>query len=279
MGTSQGRNARVRHLLRRSVLFSFCLALCLWVPVVSAHTETFSPTAVTRPAVWPAPSPASPAQQQQPPAQTGVKNVSPALQAGNNADATSAQWAAGPASSWALARNLGLALAIVVGLIYLSLWVLRTYLVRTQSWFRGGSSLTLLETVHLGPNRQLHLVRVGEKVLLLGTTNTQITTLLTLSSPSELEQLRASAMSSPHVTSATTSAGPFAHYLRLFGMVTDEGELSKPSPSTPSSATLDVQKSVRNLRDRIRAVRQLQDQYRSESGLARRGHGGSNGHP
>ncbi|MDP9377422.1 MAG: flagellar biosynthetic protein FliO [Actinomycetota bacterium] len=60
-----------------------------------------------------------------------------------------------------------LALIVVVGLIYGITWLLK-WVKRSQEEKVSGSGLQSLATLPLGPNRSLHLVRVGEEVVLLG---------------------------------------------------------------------------------------------------------------
>jgi flagellar protein FliO/FliZ len=72
-------------------------------------------------------------------------------------------------------------LAIVLAVIYAVYWLLKTY----GKSKRGGDSnderLTVLGTTTLAPNRSLHLVRVGQEVLLLGSAEQSVTPIRTYS--------------------------------------------------------------------------------------------------
>ena len=66
-------------------------------------------------------------------------------------------------------------LGVVVLLAYGALWLIKRFSVRRV--VSGGQQLQVLETVGLGANRSLHLVRVGPQVLLLGATQQEVRTL------------------------------------------------------------------------------------------------------
>jgi len=76
-------------------------------------------------------------------------------------------------SSGAFARMIA-GLAIVLAVIYAVYWLLKTY----GKAKRGSSSdgrVALLGTTTLAPNRALHLVRVGEEVILVGSAEQSVT--------------------------------------------------------------------------------------------------------
>lgn len=69
-------------------------------------------------------------------------------------------------------------LAVVIGLIYGLAWVLRRTSVARLGWApRSERSLELVETLALGQQRSIHLVRVGGRVLAVGATPSQVSVL------------------------------------------------------------------------------------------------------
>jgi flagellar biosynthetic protein FliO len=81
-----------------------------------------------------------------------------------------------------------LGLAVVVAVIFAVWWLLkRTNRGRVPGTGKAGV-VTVLSTTAVGPNRNLHLVRVGEDVLLLGATEHGITALHTLDHETAREQ-------------------------------------------------------------------------------------------
>ncbi len=87
-----------------------------------------------------------------------------------------------------------LGLGLRLGLVLLAIWgaiVAMRWWVRRQA---GASDTTarrleLLETRSLGPNRALHLVRVGGRAVLIGATTERISALLAVDDPAEVERL------------------------------------------------------------------------------------------
>ena len=87
-----------------------------------------------------------------------------------------------------------LALGLRLGLVLLAIWgaiVAMRWWVRRQSGAADSPTrrLELLETRSLGPNRALHLVRVGGRAVLIGATAEHISALLAVDDPAELERL------------------------------------------------------------------------------------------
>jgi flagellar protein FliO/FliZ len=81
-----------------------------------------------------------------------------------------------------------LGLVVVVAVIFAIWWLLkRTNRGRVPGTGKAGV-VTVLSTTPVGPNRNLHLVRVGEDVLLLGATEHGINALHTLDHESAREQ-------------------------------------------------------------------------------------------
>lgn len=81
---------------------------------------------------------------------------------------------------WQVSLDVGLKLLLVIGLLYLTLAGLRR-LQKAKGGPAGGSAtIQVLETVGLAPGRTLHLVVVGEKTLLVGSTDHTISLLANL---------------------------------------------------------------------------------------------------
>lgn len=80
-----------------------------------------------------------------------------------------------------------LVLLLILPLVYLAT---RLYARRIGGAVRTGS-MRLLETIPLGAGRSACLVEVGERLLVLGVTNHQISLLTEISDPDEVRRLRA----------------------------------------------------------------------------------------
>ena len=87
--------------------------------------------------------------------------------------------------------NLGVRLALVVGVIWAAVHAMRWYVRRMNrgTGRNGLRALEVLETHALGPNRTLHLVRLGDRAVLVGATQERITQLLTVDDPDEFRRL------------------------------------------------------------------------------------------
>lgn len=110
---------------------------------------------------------------------------------------------------WQISLDLALKLVIVIGLAYASMIGLR-WLQKTKGLPKAGSeTIQILETVGLSPGKTLHLVVVGEKTLLLGATDHQLSLLSELSpvaasTPVTEEMLRAEEEPMPYDNVAAT---------------------------------------------------------------------------
>ena len=85
-----------------------------------------------------------------------------------------------------LVVRLGLVLVVIWGAIVLMRWY-----VRRMNGEVGGSGrrLQMIETRSLGPNRSLHLVRLGSRAVLIGVTPERINQLLSIDDPEEVDRL------------------------------------------------------------------------------------------
>ena len=92
---------------------------------------------------------------------------------------------------WALTFDLVVKLGLVVGLIYLTMWVLRTYVGRGRSGAaRSSARLDVLEAAALAPGRSLYLIDVADRVLVVGATSGSLATLAEITDPAAIEGLR-----------------------------------------------------------------------------------------
>lgn len=86
--------------------------------------------------------------------------------------------------------NLGLRLGLVLLVIWGAIVAMRWYVRRTNGEGGGGGrQLKIVETRSLGPNRSLHLVRIGNRAVLIGVTAERINQLLAIDDPDEVERL------------------------------------------------------------------------------------------
>jgi len=72
------------------------------------------------------------------------------------------------------------ALALVIALVYGALYMLRRLMGRRLKGSGGNGSLEVLETTYVGQHKAISLVRVGQRSVLVGVTDSQITTLTEL---------------------------------------------------------------------------------------------------
>lgn len=122
--------------------------------------------------------------------------------------------ASAPASApwWSMTFDLVVKLGLVIGLIYLTMWALRTYVLGPQARRRTDARLTgrmdVLDTTVLAPNRTLYLVEVADRVLVLGATGTSLNTLAEIREAEAIDLLKKPTQEEP---AGTTS---FAEQLR-----------------------------------------------------------------
>lgn len=104
-----------------------------------------------------------------------------------------------------VAVDLVVKLALVIGLAYLSIKLWKRALVKRSPLPHGRNLINILEFSHLGHNQTLCLVRVGEKVLLVGATAAQVS-LVSEVSDAVAAQVR---------EEAESGAASFADYMKL----------------------------------------------------------------
>jgi flagellar biogenesis protein FliO len=97
---------------------------------------------------------------------------------------------------WSLTFDLVIKLGVVIGLIYLTMWVLKTYVLGGQArkWLGrqlAGGRVALLDTTQLAPGRTLYLVEVADRVLVLGATGSSLSTLAEIREAEAIDLLKA----------------------------------------------------------------------------------------
>ena len=132
-------------------------------------------------------------------------------------------------------------LGVVIALIYLITLALRYFGNRGRRVFLGESSINVLEKTSLAQNRELYLVDVAEKVLLLGATANSISVLTEITDPSALEEVRNKPQPS------LPSAEPFLAYLKTMGEKVGS-EVASVTPLRPA----ELLKRIEGHKDRIR---------------------------
>jgi flagellar biosynthetic protein FliO len=92
---------------------------------------------------------------------------------------------------WALTFDLVVKLGLVVGLIYVTMWLLRAYVGRGRAGAVGaGAKIDVLEATALAPGRSLYLIDVADRVLVVGATSGSLATLAEITEPGTVERLR-----------------------------------------------------------------------------------------
>ena len=102
-------------------------------------------------------------------------------------------------------------LALVLGLIYATVVGLRWFGNRTRRAVMGDSSINVLEKTPLAQNKELYLIDVADRVLLLGATSTSMNLLTEITDPAAVEELR------NRQPAGLPSAEPFLNYLKKVG--------------------------------------------------------------
>jgi flagellar protein FliO/FliZ len=118
-------------------------------------------------------------------AQRGLPPDNAATVASEDAAATNTQTelpptGAEPPSLFSAVIKMISALALVIALVYGALYLLRRLMGRRLRGSGGKGSLEVLETTYVGQHKAISLVRVGQRSVLVGVTDNQITTLTEL---------------------------------------------------------------------------------------------------
>lgn len=88
-----------------------------------------------------------------------------------------------------LILDLVVKLAVVLGIAYGAIYVLRLFMGRQPSLPGRKGHLKVIESASLGPNRSVHLIKIGGEVMVIGSTPEQITTIGKIEDPETLAQL------------------------------------------------------------------------------------------
>jgi flagellar biogenesis protein FliO len=96
---------------------------------------------------------------------------------------------------WFTLFRLLAALALTIGLIVLCVWGLKVFWGK-QGWEKNQPAdrpLKVLASAHLGPRKQVHLVEVGKRILVIGSGRDEVTSLGVIQDPEEMEMIRQTA--------------------------------------------------------------------------------------
>jgi flagellar biosynthetic protein FliO len=85
---------------------------------------------------------------------------------------------------------------VVIGLLVLFMHFLRKYLFKPVGDGGQGSQFQVIRQYHLGPRKNVALVRFAGRLLVLGVTDSNINTLAEIDDPEEVEKIIADAGSS-----------------------------------------------------------------------------------
>ncbi|HUZ78713.1 MAG TPA: flagellar biosynthetic protein FliO [Chloroflexota bacterium] len=107
--------------------------------------------------------------------------------------------------------SLGLKLVIVLVLIYATVLGLKWLNGRTARTFAGHTNMRVLESNRLGPNRDVYLLEVADRVLVIGATGSSMNVLSEITDSGALDLMR----EKPEAPLA--AAEPFLNYLRGVG--------------------------------------------------------------
>ncbi|MFC1614502.1 FliO/MopB family protein [Gemmatimonadota bacterium] len=86
---------------------------------------------------------------------------------------------------------------IVIGLLLLFLYLLRVVIYRPPGASSPEGQFEMLRQFHLGPRKSICLVKVCDRLFLLGVTESNITRLMEVSDPEEAERMQAQLAASP----------------------------------------------------------------------------------
>jgi flagellar biogenesis protein FliO len=96
---------------------------------------------------------------------------------------------------WFILFKMLAALFLTIGLIVLCVWGLKVFWGK-QGWESKQSSdrpLKVLASAHLAPRKQVHLIEVGKRILVVGSGRDEVTSLGVIQDPEEMEMIRQSA--------------------------------------------------------------------------------------
>jgi len=157
-----------------------------------------------------------------------------------------------PQQPWySLTFDLVVKLGLVIGLIYLTMWALKRFVLGPQAR-TGHAKLTgrleVLDTTHLAPNRTVYLVEVADRVLVLGATQTTLATLAEIKEPGAIDLLKAApAEDAPAPPSFADT------FQRLTASLTvRSADAAEPEPGGPATFLQDKIGELRSLTAQLR---------------------------
>lgn len=121
--------------------------------------------------------------------------------------------------------RMGIALVAVVACIYLGLLILKKTMGKKFNGNRAGKSLEVIETTYLAPKKQISLVRVAGKAVLIGMTDSQISMLTELDEDQTAELLAAEPEESAPSQGFDQIIGKAAKHLARIGLKRKEPAL------------------------------------------------------
>lgn len=170
---------------RRAQRWVGALALAALAGVLLlALGQLASPAPMTQPAGAASGAPAQPAPG------GAASSVGAAADGGFLRDYQSLQTEFQPLPWWTLAGDVAFKLLIVLGLFFLAVRLLKPLASGASAGAPQGL-VNVLGTMALGPQRQLYLLEVGDKVILVGATSQQLSALGEITDPDVVERMRA----------------------------------------------------------------------------------------
>lgn len=146
------------------------------------------------------------------PTPTATPTVAPAAPAATVAPlATATPASAGGPEAVSSGDLLGIIakLGLVIVVIIVTLYLLKLLMNRSRSGGGSAGTVHVIDTIGLGNNRAMYVVDVGEKVLLVGGTATQLNLLSELTDPATLTTLR-----TPRTSGASVAAASMTDLLK-----------------------------------------------------------------
>lgn len=98
---------------------------------------------------------------------------------------------------WLVLSGLTLKLGLVLLLIYATVWLLRRYLGRPAGAPAATSALRLVQSLPLGQQQQIHLIEIGDRLLVVGATPQHLTLLGEIDDSAAVSELRLQAGQHP----------------------------------------------------------------------------------
>jgi flagellar biosynthetic protein FliO len=124
----------------------------------------------------------------------------------------------GQSSGWPTAVDIGIKLLAVIALIYVAATLLKRYTLGLPKASQG--IIHVLDASPIGPRRTIYVVEVGDRVLVIGGTDSSLTTLAEFTDPETVASL---------VSNATPGWGGFPKQLELSLRRSEAGAGTSPT--------------------------------------------------